>query len=97
MMGFQVKPFAEVIAMTAEKLDETLAPIRARAASARADMEMASLEEQMVSIERRIHEACAAKDLNFTTITSLIDQYELTERRHNQINSLIGELFPEKV
>jgi hypothetical protein len=96
-MAFKVKPFAEVVGMSAENLDEALAPIRARAANAKADMARASLEEQMVGIERRIHEACASKDLNFDVIVSLIDQYELTERKHSQIEGLIAELFPEAV
>ncbi len=35
-MAFKVKPFAEVLAFTKEKLDEALAPIRARSARAKA-------------------------------------------------------------
>lgn len=94
-MAFQVKPFAEVIAMTKEKLDEALAPIRARSAKAKADMTVAKLEEEMVTLERQIHEACASKDLNFDSIVSMIDKYELTERKSGQIKALIGDLFPE--
>lgn len=95
-MAFKVKPFVEVIAMTKEKLDEALAPIRARSARAKADMASAKLEETMVTLEREIHEACASKDIDFDKIISLIDRYELTERKAGQIGTLIGDLFPER-
>jgi hypothetical protein len=93
-MAFKVKPFAEVIALSKEKLDEALAPIRARSAKAKADMAQAKLEEKMVTLEREIHEACAEKDLDFDSIISKIDQYELTERKNEQIKELITDLFP---
>lgn len=95
-MAFKVKPFVEVIAMTKEKLDEALAPIRARSARAKADMASAKLEESMVTLEREIHEACASKDIDFDfdKIIALIDRYDLTERKSKQIGKLIGDLFP---
>jgi len=95
-MAFKVKPFVEVLAMTKEKLDAALAPIRARSAKAKADMASAKLEEQMVNLEREIHEGCAAKELDFDKIVDKIDKYELAERKLKQINGLIAELFPEK-
>ena len=94
-MAFKVKPFVEVVAMTQEKIDEALAPIRARAAKAKAEMAQAKLEEQMVTLEREIHEACADKDLDFDSIIAKIDKYELTERKKKQIDGLVRELFPK--
>lgn len=95
-MAFNVKPFAEVLAMTKEKLDEALAPIRARSAKAKAVMVLAKLEEQMLNLEREIHEACASKELDFDAITAKIDKYELTERKLGQVDKLIADLFPDK-
>lgn len=95
-MAFKVKPFVEVVALSKEKLDEALAPIRARSAKAKAEMAQAKLEEQMVTLEREIHEDCASKDIDFDKIISKIDRYELTERKSRQINDLIAELFPAR-
>lgn len=94
-MAFKVKPFVEVVAMTKEKIDEALAPIRARSAKAKAEMSQAKLEETMVTLEREIHESCAEKDINFDAIIAKIDRYELTERKKKQIDGLIRELFPK--
>lgn len=93
-MAFNVKPFAELIKMTKEALDDALLPLRVRAAKARAETERIKLEEQLISQEARIHEACADKDINFIRVSNMIDEYELTERRLKQINELVANLFP---
>jgi len=95
-MAFQVKPFAEVLKYTKEMLDDALAPIRARSAKAKADMVSAKLEEQMLTLEREIHEACASKDIDFDAVITKIDKYDLTERKRNQVAKLIADLFPAK-
>ena len=94
-MAFNVKPFKEVLAMTKEKLDEALAPIRARSAKAKAELEVAKLDEKLIGLEGEIHKLCAEKDLNFDKIIDKINDYELTERKHKQITQLVTELFPE--
>jgi len=93
-MAFEIKPFAEVVGMTKEALDVELAPIRARAARAKADLAVAKLEEDLVATERVIYEQCASKDINFDTIISNIDRYELIDRKRTQIGRLLDQLFP---
>lgn len=95
-MAFKVKPFAEVLKLSKEALDDVLAPIRARSARAKADMCSAKLEEEMINLERLIHEACAEKELDFDKIIGLVNKFELAERKKNQIVGLIAELFPAK-
>lgn len=94
-MAFNVKPFKELIALSKEKLDEALAPVRARAAKAKANLEVAKLDEKMMSLESDIHKLCAEKDLNFDKIVDKIDEYDLAERRRNQVEKLVSEMFPE--
>lgn len=38
-MAFQIKSFRELVAMTKEKLEETMIPLRVRAAKAKAERE----------------------------------------------------------
>lgn len=95
-MAFVVKPFEEVLKYTKEMLDDVLAPIRARSAKAKADMVSAKLEEQMLTLEREIHEACASKEIDFDAVIAKIDKYDLTERKRNQVTKLIDDLFPSK-
>ncbi len=95
-MAFKVKSYQEVLALTKEKLDEALAPIRARSAKAKAELEIAKQQEKLIALETDIHKLCAEKDLNFNSIADKVDAYELAERRLKQIESLVLELFPSK-
>jgi hypothetical protein len=56
---------------------------------------VAMTEEKLLSLEARINESCARKELDFNAIGDLIDEYDLTERRLRQIKALIADLFPE--
>lgn len=95
-MAFQIKPFKDLVALTKEKLDEALIPLRVRAAKAKAEGEVIRLEEKLLNYETRINEACAKKELDFNAIGDLMDEYDLTERRLVQIKDLVAALFPEK-
>ena len=95
-MAFKVKSYQEVLALTKEKLDEALAPIRARSAKAKAELEIAKQQEKLIALETDFHKLCAEKDLNFNSIADKVDAYELAERRLKQIESLVLELFPFK-
>lgn len=95
-MAFIIKPFREIISMSKEKLDEALAPIRARSARAKADLEIAKLDEKLVGVETEIHKLCAEKELDFNKISDKMDEYALAERRRDQITGLIKQLFPEE-
>lgn len=94
-MAFVLKPFKELVAMTKEKLDEAMLPLRVRAAKAKAEGEVIKLEEKRLTLEGKINEACAQKELDFNKIGDLMDEYDLTERRLKQINDLVAALFPE--
>jgi hypothetical protein len=95
-MAFKVKPFVEVLTMRKREIDAELAPIRAKAARAKADLSCAKLDEELVSLERSIYEACVSPDINFEAIIGQMDRYDLAERKRRQIGNLIDELFPQE-
>lgn len=92
----QLKPLKEILLSTKEKLDEALAPVRARQIKSQADVRCAQLEEQLLTLERRITEACSTKDINFDRVLDMMDDYDLTERRVKQLKQLVSQLFPEQ-
>lgn len=95
-MAFNIRPFKELIAMTKEKLEESMIPLRVRAAKAKAEGIQVELETKQLDLESRINAACAEKDINFTRIADMMDEYELNERRLTQINNLVMQLFPSE-
>lgn len=91
----KLKPFKEIISMSKEKLDEALAPMRARQVKAQAELEMAKIDEKLVTLESQVQELCTNKTINFDSIIAKLDEHALIERRKKQFNKIVEELFPE--
>ena len=92
----KLKPFAEIIAMSKEKLSEALAPIRARKVRSQAELEMAQLDDELIRLEADIQEQCAKEDINFPSLLDKLDKVALLERRKTQYESVLAQLFPAK-
>ena len=92
---FEVKSFKELISLSKEKLDEAMAPVRSRAAKAKAALKEAEVDEKMITLESKIHEMCAKKDIDFDAIVDKMDEYDLLERKKEQVADLVKNLFPE--
>ena len=91
----KLKPFAELVALSKEKLAESLAPIRARKVRSQAELEMAKLDDELVRLEADIQEQCAKEDLNFPTLLDKLDKVALLERRKEQYADVLKQLFPQ--
>lgn len=92
---FKIPSFKDVLNMTKEALEESMIPLRIRSAKAKAESQKVKLEEKMLTLEQQIHTACSAKELDFDRIGDLMDDYEMAERRLEQINAIVNQLFPE--
>ena len=92
----KLKPFAEIIAMSKEKLAESLAPIRARKVRSQAELEMAKLDDEIVRLEADVQEQCAKEDINFPSLLDKLDKAALLERRRVQYEAVLAQLFPTK-
>jgi len=91
----KLKPFKDIIAMSKEKLNEALAPIRARKVKTQAEMKKSEIDEKIVIIETEIQEMCSEKEINFDTLFEKLDKIALLERRKKQYDKVLAELFPE--
>lgn len=90
----KLKPFAEIIAMSKEKLAESLAPVRARKVRSQAELEMAKLDDEIIRAEAEIQEQCAKEDINFPSLLDRLDKVALLERRKAQYEAVLAQLFP---
>jgi len=91
----KLRPFKEIISLSQEKLDAALAPMRARQVKAQAELEMAKIDESLISTEARVQELCAHKSIDFAALLRLMDEAALAERRKKQYSQILAELFPE--
>lgn len=87
-------PFSELVAMSKEKIDEAMAPIRARQVKGRAELEMAQLDADLLTKETSIQEMCTAKDINFPRLLDSLDDMNLLERRKIKYQEVLAQLFP---
>ncbi len=91
----KLKPFKEIIGMSKEKLNEALAPIRAKKVKTQAEMKKSEIDEKIVVLESEVQEMCSVQSINFDDLFERLDKIALLERRKKQYDKVLSELFPE--
>lgn len=91
----KLRAFKEIIGMSKEKLNQALAPIRARKVKTQAEMKKSEVEEKIVVLEAELHEMCSVTEIDFEELVDKIDEIALLERRKKQYDKVLNELFPE--
>jgi len=92
----KLKPFKELIGLSKEKLDEAMAPIRARQVKAKAELEMSKLDSELLTMETEVQESCSQKDINLPQLLDKLDKIALLERRKKQYGKVLEQLFPKE-
>lgn len=90
----KLRPFVELICLSKEKLNEAMAPIRARQVRAKAELEMSKIDTDLLNLETKIQEMCAEKDINLPFLLDRLDETALLERRKAQYEKVLAQLFP---
>jgi hypothetical protein len=93
-MKMKLKPFKEILKMSKEKRDEAMAPIRAHKVKTQAQLEMAKIDEKLVTLEAEIQEMCTQREINFDALIKKLDDAAIQERRKKQYAKIVQELFP---
>lgn len=91
----KLRPFKELIALSKEKLDESMAPMRARQVNAKAELEMVKIETSIIGLESQIQEMCVEKDIFLPGLIDRLDELALLERRKDQYREILDQLFPK--
>jgi len=92
----KLKPFAELVGLSKEKLSAALAPIRARKVRSQAELEMAKLDDELIRLEAEVQEMCAKEEIEFAKLLDKLDKAALLERRREQYENVLEQLFPSK-
>jgi hypothetical protein len=88
-------PYKDLLKLTKEKIDSTLAPIRANQAKKQCELEIAVVEEKIATLESDIQELCSKHPLEIRAVADKLDQLALQERYKKQITKVIDELFAD--
>lgn len=87
--------YKDVIKLAKEKIDEAMAPLRAREMRKRCELEVCKLESTMAEKEQKIQELSAKYPIDFYALADALDDLALTERRKTQLEEIAKELFDE--
>jgi hypothetical protein len=89
--------YSKLITMSKVAVDKALAPVRARSQKKKAELEVLKLEEAVTKIEQEVTELCSNQELDFNKIIDKLDEQELAQRRREQFEEVIKQLFPDVV
>lgn len=92
----QIQSFSKIMAMSADKLKEAMAPIYARKMKAKAELEMVKIDSDIIDMESKISESLTNKDVCFPTLMNRLDELALLERRRKQYEDVLEQLFPKE-
>ena len=91
----KLKPYAELLAMTKDAVNEMLAPIRAAKVQKKAEMKMLDLDIKLANLEQEVNELCTKEDIDFDRVIAKQNEHALAEREKKQLATIIAQLFPE--
>lgn len=91
----KLRPFKEMLALSKEKIQEALAPVRAMQAQKQAELEIAKMDESIFTQEAAVNNLTAEYPVSFNRLIDALDELALMERRKTQFMKIKSEMFPE--
>lgn len=93
-MTITLKPYVEALANTEKENDAELAPARAEETKAKIGLEVATNNIKMKEVTNRIMTFQRAYPLNTSSLISAVDELALLERRQQQLQDIVTQMFP---
>ena len=85
--------YKDMLVLCKEKINEAKAPLRAREMRKKAELEVCKLESVLADREQKINELSSEYPVKFNVLLDAIDELELTQRRKEQFERVITEMF----
>lgn len=85
--------YKDVLILCKDKIKEVMAPLRAREMRKKAELEVCKLESTIAEKEQKIQECASEYPINFDRLIDALDELELTNRRKEQFERIIAEMF----
>lgn len=92
----KLMPLKEVLAMSKDKLKEAMAPIRCAMAKKQAELEKLKIDERIMDMQTKVQEQLTIEKICFGDLIDILDEIALLERRQEQFDEVIAQLFPEE-
>lgn len=93
----KLMPLKDLLALSKEKINTAMAPIRANLIKSKATLKKAEIDNEILAVETEIQEMCIGKDLDLEALIRKLDKVAILERRQIQYDRIVDELFPSGV
>lgn len=87
--------YRDVLTLAKDKINEAMAPLRAREMRKRAELETCKLESDIATQEQRIQDIASQYPIDFDNLIYAIDDLDIIKRRKEQFEKIITEMFGE--
>jgi hypothetical protein len=88
--------YKEILVLAKEKINEVMAPLRAREMRKKGELEACKLESIIAEKEQKIQEYASTYPIDFDKLIDAIDELELVKRRKEQFEKIIQEMFDDE-
>lgn len=89
--------YKDLLLLAKEKIDEAMAPLRAREMRKKGELEVIKLEAEIAEHESKMQKMKSTYPLNYESILDHIDELNLLQRRKDKFEEIIAELFADEV
>lgn len=88
--------YKDVLVLAKERIQEAMAPLRAREMRKKGELEICKLDSIIAEKEQKIQESASQYPIDFDKLLDSLDDLELTERRKEQFEKVIADLFGDE-
>jgi len=91
----KLKPFKDLLKMGKERVEQSLAPVRALQAMKQAEVKIAEMEEKIITQESKVQEIASAHPVDYDQMIKALDELAIMARRKKQLEKIKNEMFPD--
>lgn len=88
--------YKDVLVLAKEKIQEAMAPLRAREMRKKGELEICKLDSTIAEKQQKIQECASRYPIDFHQLLDSLDDLELTQRRKEQFEKVLAEMFGEE-
>lgn len=92
----ELPSYKDVLSMGKEKVKELMIPVRVKKARKQAELEMCKLDEDIATKISKLQDVCSSEEVSFSKIIELQDDIALLERKKEQYQQILDQMFPEE-
>jgi uncharacterized small protein (DUF1192 family) len=91
----QLTPYKELINLSPEDRDKKNAATKINKQKKKGELKIAELDERISALEDKVTSLCSVNELDYDKIVDAQDELALAQRRKEQFQTVVNQLFPE--